>query len=335
MPPCFLTKDTQCVLRNNSLVLGELWFLPTLLVLKVFSWNSVTWVFHDEECSTAVSLQPCNQSGCDRAPGTQGGSLDSCFSIRQVSTATGINSRGRLAEEKHFIPGLAQKSKQTCSNQEEMQFAEKTSCLIGLTMPWGAIVDIFNMFHYIVYGCYCTKWQASAPHRQGSQMLKLEFSEPVAFWVWPALWLSHPSFQLNWGTSVPSRARENEITSGVLGVPALDSAHFGRPMAWFWVFICGSLLLVCLFWTMLSCWFCGVPTWPGQITCPRIPFQVCERLGWRRHSLLRAGEGGLQDFWSIHTLPPGIWPNMYLVLWRDFEDVIEVFITDFKLEKLP
>ena len=42
MPPCFLTKDTQCVLRNNSLVLGELWFLPTLLVLKVFSWNSVT-----------------------------------------------------------------------------------------------------------------------------------------------------------------------------------------------------------------------------------------------------------------------------------------------------
>ena len=104
MPPCFLTKDTQCVLRNNSLVLGELWFLPTLLVLKVFSWNSVTWVSHEKECSTAISLQPCSQSGCDRAPGTQGGSLDSCFSIRQVSAAIGINSRGRLAEEKTLYP---------------------------------------------------------------------------------------------------------------------------------------------------------------------------------------------------------------------------------------
>ena len=107
-------------------------------------------VFHDKECGTAISLQPCSMSGCDQGPGIQGGSLDSCFSIRQVSTAIGIDSRGRLAEEKHSDPGLAQKAKQTCSNREEMQFAEKASCLIGLTMPRGAIVDIFNMFHSIV-----------------------------------------------------------------------------------------------------------------------------------------------------------------------------------------
>ena len=71
----------------------------------------------------------------------------------------------------------------------------------------------------------------------------------------------HPSFQPNWGTSVPSRARENETTDGLVGVPALDSALLGRPMALFWVFIFCSF--VCLFlWTLLLCWFCGVSTWP-------------------------------------------------------------------------
>lgn len=83
--------------------------------------------------------------------------FDSSSSKGQVSTTIGINSGGLLAEEKQSIPGLAEKSRQTGSNQKEMQFTEENSYFVGRTMPRGATVDIFNMFHHVFYGYCCIK----------------------------------------------------------------------------------------------------------------------------------------------------------------------------------
>lgn len=82
-----------------------------------------------------------------------------------------------LAEEKSTTLARQNSYDKRVPNQTEMQSSEEHSGLVGQPRPRGAIVDIFNMFHYIVSGYCCSKRLPSATHGQESQMVELERSE--------------------------------------------------------------------------------------------------------------------------------------------------------------